>query len=117
MRTRVRQLDDADLSQTIEFLSRAPVANVFLLSRIRQGGLDSARLGCPVHGVFRGGELVGLVHIGANLVPVIDDGRDSAVVDASASKVGRWRRASSVMGGGVGGRSVLGGGGAERVCL
>ncbi|MCM8899407.1 GNAT family N-acetyltransferase, partial [Cutibacterium acnes] len=38
MRTRVRQLDDADLSQTIEFLSRAPVANVFLLSRIRQGG-------------------------------------------------------------------------------
>ena len=98
MRTRVRQLDDADLSQTIEFLSRAPVANVFLLSRIRQGGLDSARLGCPVHGVFRGGELVGLVHIGANLVPVIDDGRDSAVVDALASKVGRWRRSSSIMG-------------------
>ena len=98
MRTRVRQLDDADLSQTIEFLSRAPVANVFLLSRIRQGGLDSARLGCPVHGVFRGGELVGLVHIGANLVPVIDDGRDSAVVDALASKIGRWRRSSSIMG-------------------
>lgn len=98
VRTRVRQLDDADLSQTIEFLSRAPVANVFLLSRIRQGGLDSARLGCPVHGVFRGGELVGLVHIGANLVPVIDDGRDSAVVDALASKIGRWRRSSSIMG-------------------
>lgn len=98
MRTRVRQLDDADLSQTIEFLSRAPVTNVFLLSRIRQSGLDSARLGCPVHGAFRGGELVGLVHIGANLVPVIDDGRDSAVVDALASKVGRWRRSSSIMG-------------------
>ncbi|GAE80197.1 1-hydroxy-2-methyl-2-(E)-butenyl 4-diphosphate synthase [Cutibacterium acnes JCM 18920] len=43
VRTRVRQLDDADLSQTIEFLSRAPVTNVFLLSRIRQSGLDSAR--------------------------------------------------------------------------
>lgn len=95
MRTRVRQLDDSDLAQVVEFLATDPVAHLFLLSRLRQGGLDAGRLGCPVYGAFRGDELAGIVHVGANLVPAV---AEPEVVPALASRVGRWRRSSSIMG-------------------
>lgn len=93
--TRVRTLDDTDLGAVMELLSADPVANVFLLSRFGQSGLDHDRLGCYVFGAWKGDELVGVLHAGANLVPVCTD---PGVLPRLAAHVGPWRRATSIMG-------------------
>ena len=95
MRTRVRPLDDDDLPDALALLGAHPVENLFLLDRIQQGGLKRSRLGCPVYGAFRHGDLVGLVHVGSNLVPVADD---EEVLAALAARVGPWRTSTSIMG-------------------
>lgn len=94
MGTRIRVLDDTDLPAARELASADPLTNVFLLSRMVEGGLDRSRLGCPVHGAWRGRELVGLLHAGANLVPC----GDPESIAQLASHVGPWRRSSSIMG-------------------
>ncbi len=93
--TRVRTLDDTDLGAVMEMLSADPVANVFLLSRFGQAGLDRERLGCYVFGAWRGGELTGVLHAGSNLVPVCTD---PEVLPRLAAHVGPWRQATSIMG-------------------
>lgn len=95
MGTRVRVLDDTDILSARELASADPVGNVFLLSRMGESGLDRRRLGCPVYGAWRGSELVGMLHVGANLVPL---GDDADAVGQLASHVGPWRRSSSIMG-------------------
>ncbi|MGK2309235.1 GNAT family N-acetyltransferase [Cutibacterium sp. V947] len=95
MFTRVRVLDDTDVAQVTEFLQQDPVGNLFLLSRIQANGLDRGRLGCPVVGVVRSRELHGVLHLGANVVPVASD---DVTIEALASKVGPWRASSSMMG-------------------
>ncbi|MSS46503.1 GNAT family N-acetyltransferase [Cutibacterium sp. WCA-380-WT-3A] len=95
MFTRVRVLDDTDVAQVTEYLQQDPVGNMFLLSRIQAHGLNRGRLGCPVVGVIRSRELQGVLHLGANVVPVAAD--DSAI-EALASKIGPWRTSSSMMG-------------------
>lgn len=95
MGTRIRVLDDADLPAARELAAADPVGNVFLLSRIGEAGLDRRRLGCPVYGAWRGGELTAMLHVGANLVPVGDDPEATGQL---ASHVGPWRRSSSIMG-------------------
>ncbi|AXE38471.1 DUF4081 domain-containing GNAT family N-acetyltransferase [Acidipropionibacterium virtanenii] len=94
MGTRIRVLDDTDLPAARELASADPLTNVFLLSRMSEGGLDRSRLGCPVHGAWQGRELVGMLHAGANLVPCGEPG----AVAQLASHVGPWRRSSSIMG-------------------
>ena len=84
MRIRVRPLDDDDLPDALALLGAHPVENLFFLDRIQQGGLKRSRLGCPVYGAFRHGDLVGLVHVGSNLVPVADD---EEVLAALAARV------------------------------
>lgn len=95
MATRVRTLDDTDRGAAIELLSADPVGNVFLLSRIAQYGLAHHRLGCYVFGAWHGAELVGLLHAGANLVPVCSDPQ---VLPRLAAHLGPWRNATSIMG-------------------
>lgn len=95
VRTSVRALDAADLPAARHLLARDPLTHLFLLSRLEATGLDRSRLGCPVLGAFRGGDLVGMVHLGANLVPVAND---EDALDALARRSGWWRRCSSIMG-------------------
>lgn len=95
MFTRIRVLDDTDVGQVTEFLQQDPVGNLFLLSRIQANGLDRGRLGCPVVGVVHSRELQGVLHLGANVVPVASE---ESTIEELSSRVGPWRTSSSMMG-------------------
>ncbi len=94
-RTGVRTLDTRDLDAAWELLRRDPVSHVFVAARVSAFGLESWRLGCPIHGFFRAGELVSLCHQGANLVPVEAD--DEAIEGFVRALTG-IRRCSSIVG-------------------
>src|SRR5260370_15134679 len=66
----VRVLDDRDVGEVLELCDRDPVANVFVSSRVRSGGLDPAALGAQMWGYYSGRRLESLCYAGANLVPV-----------------------------------------------
>lgn len=94
-RTGVRNLDTGDLDAVWNILGRDPVAHVFVAARVQAYGLESWRLGCPIHGFFRDGQLVALCHQGANLVPVAADGE---AIDAFVRALSGVRRCSSIVG-------------------
>lgn len=91
----VRTLTNADLPQVTELLSRRPFENVFVASRIRSGGLEAFMLGCEVWGYEEDGELVSILHHGANLVPV--NGTPEAL-DAYVARIGPVRTCASILG-------------------
>jgi ribosomal protein S18 acetylase RimI-like enzyme len=70
--------------------------NVFISSRVREAGLDPARLGGQIWGYQSGGRLTSLCYAGANLVPV------AATPPAITAFAGRarllGRRCSSIVG-------------------
>jgi predicted GNAT family acetyltransferase len=82
----VRLLDDTDLTAARTVLSRDPVTNVFVASRLEACGLDPGRLGAQVWGWFTGGKLHSLCYVGANIVPV------EATPEAANSFAERARR-------------------------
>lgn len=92
----LRLLDDRDLGEVLALCDRDPVVNVFVSSRVRETGLELARLGGQVWGYEPDGQLVSLCYAGANLVPV------SATPEALAAFAGRarmmGRRCSSIVG-------------------
>jgi predicted GNAT family acetyltransferase len=92
----LRLLDDRDLSEVLALCDRDPVVNVFVSSRVREAGLELARLGGQVWGYQPGGVLTSLCYAGANLVPV------AATPDAIAAFAHRarlmGRRCSSIVG-------------------
>lgn len=92
---RARVLGERDLGRLLEFLRADPVLNLFVLSRVDVAGLNPRRLGCPILGYERDGELVGACHVGANLVPIT---QDPAALDAFAEQIGPIRRPQSIMG-------------------
>lgn len=94
-RTGVRTLDTRDLDAVWDLLRRDPVTHVFVAARVSAFGLEAWRLGCPIHGYFRGGELVSLCHQGSNLVPVEAD--DEALEGYARALTG-IRRCSSIVG-------------------
>ena len=92
----VRLLDETDLAAARTVLSRDPVTNVFVASRLEACGLDPGRLGAQVWGFFAGGRLQSLCYVGANIVPV-EVGPDAA--RAFAERARRYgRRCSSMVG-------------------
>lgn len=94
--TSVRVLDDRDVDAVREVLSRDPIANVFVTSRVETAGLDPWRLGAEIWGYSEGRQLEAVCYSGANLVPV------NAHADAArafADKARRQgRRCSSIVG-------------------
>ncbi len=91
-----RVLDDRDLGEVQELLSRDPVADCFVASRVQASGLDSWRLGAEVWGYGERGRLEALCYSGANLVPVQ---AGTAAVRAFADRARRQgRRCSSIVG-------------------
>jgi len=68
--TALRVLRPPDLPEVTELLSRDPVADVFVASRVQAVGLDPTRLGGEMWGHVVDGRLDALCHAGANLVPV-----------------------------------------------
>ena len=66
----VRGVTSRDLSAIEHLLAIDPVANCFVSSRVRLGGVDPWRLGGELLGYFDGDHLASLLYSGANLVPV-----------------------------------------------
>jgi uncharacterized protein len=95
MPAHVRTLTNADLPAVTELLARRPFENVFVASRIRTGGLEAFMLGCDVWGYEEDGELVSILHNGANMVPV--NGTPDAL-DAYVMRIGPIRTCASILG-------------------
>lgn len=94
--TSLRVLRPEDIVAVAEVLSRDPVADVFVASRVQAVGLDPARLGGEMWGYAVDGRLEALCHAGANLVPVqADDDAVRAFTDR-ARRLGR--RCASIVG-------------------
>lgn len=91
----VRTLGRDDLPAAIRVLSKDPVENVFVASRVRAAGLEQVSLGCPVWGFERAGVLRSLCHAGSNLVPVH---ADAAALDAWTEYAGAQRMCASIIG-------------------
>jgi ribosomal protein S18 acetylase RimI-like enzyme len=82
----VRPLGRDDRSIALAALDRNPVRDVFIASRIIHDGALTAIGPSPLWGAFDdGGTLRGLLHIGPNLVPAVDD---AAACDALAAAAG-----------------------------
>lgn len=94
-RTGVRTLDSRDLDDVWALLARDPVTHVFVAARVRMFGLETWRLGCPISGYFRNGELVALCHQGANVVLVE---ADDEAIEAFVRALTGVRRCSSIVG-------------------
>ena len=91
-----RVLDARDLDELRELVSRDPVADVFVASRLEVGGLDPWRLGAEVWGYGERGNLQAACYSGANLVPVQ---AHPEAVRAFADRARRQgRRCSSIVG-------------------
>jgi predicted GNAT family acetyltransferase len=69
----VRPLGRNDEAVALEALDRSPVRDVFIASRILHDGALSSLGPSPLWGAFDDGRLVGLLHVGPNLVPATDD--------------------------------------------
>jgi RimJ/RimL family protein N-acetyltransferase len=79
----VRLLGRPDERATLAYLDRQPARDVFIASRVLNDGVLRAPGWSPLWGAFStgSGELVGVIHVGPNVVPAIDD---SEVCDALA---------------------------------
>ena len=94
--TSLRVLRSEDLPEVVHVLSRDPVADVFVASRVQAAGLDPARLGGEMWGFVADGRLEALCHAGANLVPVQ---AGAEAVRAFADRARRQgRRCASIVG-------------------
>ena len=92
----VRVLDRRDLPAAQGLVTRDPVTNVFVGSRLRQAGLEPWRLGAEVWGHVVDGRLESLCYVGANLVPVEASPEAVAAFAERARREGR--RCSSIVG-------------------
>jgi predicted GNAT family acetyltransferase len=91
-----RVLEARDLPEVTRLLTRDPVADVFVASRIDAAGLDPWRLGAEVWGYGERGRLESLCYSGANLVPVQAGPEAIAAFADRARRQGR--RCSSIVG-------------------
>ena len=95
-RSSLRLLSDRDREQVLELCDRDPVVNVFVSARVREAGLDPARLGGQMWGYQPGDELTSLCYVGANLGPVAATPAAIRAFAARARTLGR--RCSSIVG-------------------
>jgi uncharacterized protein len=70
----IRLLGRADEQAAMGFLDRQPARDVFIASRVLNDGVLRAPGWSPLWGAFSGsGELLGIIHLGPNVVPAVDD--------------------------------------------
>jgi ribosomal protein S18 acetylase RimI-like enzyme len=70
----IRLLGRADERAALAFLDRQPARDVFIASRVLNDGVLRAPGWSPLWGAFSGsGELLGVLHVGPNVVPAVDD--------------------------------------------
>jgi ribosomal protein S18 acetylase RimI-like enzyme len=82
----VRQLGRADQAAVVDWTDRHPVRDVFVASRVLHDNALGALGPSPLWGALdQRGELQGLLHVGPNLVPAVDD---AGACDALAAAAG-----------------------------
>ncbi|ROR93918.1 hypothetical protein EDD28_3347 [Salana multivorans] len=91
----VRALTPGEEASALDLCARDPVAAVLAAARIEEGGVSPV-LGVGAWGAFEGEELVSLLWLGSNLVPVSPSGRGLAAL--AGQVIQRTRRFSSVVG-------------------
>ena len=91
-----RVLEPHDLEAVLGVLSRNPVENVFITSRIELAGLDQWQLGGELWGYHLSGRLDSVCFSGANLVPLSNSPEATKAFADRARKQGR--RCSSIVG-------------------
>ncbi len=91
----VRVLTAADQDAAVRLLAASPIDNVFVASRVRQCGMETRDLGCPIWGYEEDSRLRALCHAGSNLVPV---NAGPPAVSAFARHAGPRRMCSSIIG-------------------
>ena len=96
MTATLRVLTDEDLPAARALLSRDPVADVFVASRVEAAGLDARRLGGQMWGHVVDGRLEAMCHAGANLVPV-QAGPDAVLAFAERARR-QGRSCASIVG-------------------
>jgi predicted GNAT family acetyltransferase len=70
----IRLLGRSDEQAALAYLDRQPARDVFIASRVLNDGVLRAPGWSPLWGAFAGsGELLGILHVGPNVVPAIDD--------------------------------------------
>jgi uncharacterized protein len=92
----VRTVTSRDADQVDLLLAADPVANCFVTSRVRIGGVDPWRLGGELLGYFDDDRLVSMAYVGANLVPVATTPASRAAIADRLRP--RGRRCSSLVG-------------------
>jgi predicted GNAT family acetyltransferase len=80
----------------MQVLARNPIAHCFVASRVKGSGLDPWRLGGELWGWSEDGELVSLLYLGANLVPVETTPAARTAFAERLRRIGR--RCSSIVG-------------------
>jgi predicted GNAT family acetyltransferase len=92
----LRVLSPRDLGAVTELLAVDPITNCFVSSRVKGSGLDPWRLGGELWGWSQDGELVSLLYLGANLVPVSTTAQARTAFAERLRRLGR--RCSSIVG-------------------
>jgi uncharacterized protein len=70
----IRLLGRADEQAALAFLDRQPARDVFIASRVLNDGVLRAPGWSPLWGAFSSsGDLLGVLHVGPNVVPAVDD--------------------------------------------
>lgn len=92
----VRLIGPRDAADVGRVLDVDPLTSVFVASRIAGAGLDRWRLGAQLWGWPADGPLRAVCHVGANLVPVLEDAEAAAAFAVRAANEGR--RCLSIIG-------------------
>jgi len=92
----LRVLSPRDLDSVMQVLAKGPIAHCFVASRVKGSGLDPWRLGGELWGWSEDGELVSLLYLGANLVPVETTPAARTAFAERLRRIGR--RCSSIVG-------------------
>ncbi len=92
----LRVLSPRDLDAVYGLLAQDPIAHCFVASRVKGSGLDPWRLGGELWGWSQDSELVSLLYLGANLVPVSTTPEARLAFAERLRRLGR--RCSSIVG-------------------
>ena len=92
----LRVLSPRDLDAVMGLLAADPIAHCFVTSRVKGSGLDPWRLGGELWGWSEDNELVSLLYLGANLVPVNTTPQARMAFAERLRRLGR--RCSSIVG-------------------
>lgn len=95
----LHRLRRRDIGELVELLEKKPIENLFLLSRLVDGGFNIDRLGCCLYGYWSNGRLIDVCHDGVNIVLAsVNDELTDEAVGGFVRRVGPIRKASAIMG-------------------